>query len=130
MKNKIFLILFLLLKGNPLYSYPSLFFSDEEIFYIRENLQDEEQSINPLYLLAIIYLDSSHWSLWVNHKIIRPETEHVIEGYHLEEVTSSTATFSWTPANTLTPLFFTLHANQTYLSKKRKVIDGLELGGE
>lgn len=118
--------MFLLLNGNSLYSYPSLFFSEKEIFYIRENFQGKEQRANPVYLLAIIYLDSSHWSLWVNHKIISPETGDDLEGYHLEEVTSSTAIFSWTPSNMTTPVFFTLHANQTYLPRERKVIDGIE----
>ena len=116
----------LLINGNSLYSYPSLFFSEEEIFYIRENFQGKEQKTHPLYLLAIIYLDSSHWSLWVNHKIISPETGDEVEGYHLEEVASSTATFSWTPSKTPVPVFFTLHANQTYLPRERKVIDGVE----
>ena len=116
----------LLINGNSLYSYPSLFFSEEEIFYIRENFQGKEQKTHPLYLLAIIYLDSSHWSLWVNHKIISPETGDEVEGYHLEEVTFSTATFSWTPSNTPAPVFFTLHANQTYLPREKKVIEGIE----
>ncbi len=126
MKNKLAFIMFFLLNRNNLYSYPSLFFSEEEIFYIRENFQGQQQKTNPLYLLTIIYLDSSHWSLWVNHKIISPETGGDVEGYHLEEVTFSTVTFSWTPLNTPAPVFFTLHANQTYLPREKKVIDGIE----
>jgi len=133
MKNKILLSLFLLLKGNMLSAYPSLLLTEEEVNHIRESLSGREKGNleesfkgKNLYLSAIIYVDESNWSLWLNNKIIRPETLSDIDGFHLEKVTPQGAKFSWTPPDTVIPATFTLHPYQTYLTKNQKIVDGRE----
>ena len=119
MKNKAcFVILFLFLTETPLLAHLSLLLTEKEVNLIHESLpsHDPHPSSDPgkLHLSAMIYIDEDHWSLWVNDKIIRPETRDNIEGFHLEKVTHEGATFSWTPPNGTVPVTFTLIPPQTY----------------
>jgi hypothetical protein len=126
MKTKGFLSVFLFLWGNELFAYTSLFFTEEDIKSIRENQLDEQPHSLNLHLSALIYMDQNHWTMWANHKIIRPETHGDIDGFHLQRVTPHEATFSWIPAESLIPKTFTLRPSQTYVGKEQKVIDETE----
>ena len=65
--------------------YPSLFFKDEEIVHFYKN-QKVPYSQNDLTLLAILYYDANHWTLWINDKIIRPDNIQELEGFHIKKV--------------------------------------------
>jgi hypothetical protein len=104
--------------GDVLFAHPSLFFTEEDIKAIRDKARGEKDDCLKLHLSALIYMDKNHWCLWVNHKIIRPETRGDIDGFYLESVMPHKVTFSWTPPESLTPKTFTLYPSQTYSAKK------------
>lgn len=104
--------------GSELIAYPSLFFTDEDIKAIQEGESDKTSHRLKLHLSALVYRDQNHWSLWVNHKIIRPETHRNIDGFHLERVRPHEVTFSWISRDSTTPKTFTLRPPQTYVAKE------------
>lgn len=69
----------------------SLFFKDQE-----PSSTHTQMSVKPetLSLGGIIYTDETHWTLWVNGKIIHPETAHTLDGCSIEKVTAEEVTFS------------------------------------
>ncbi|OJW51045.1 MAG: hypothetical protein BGO67_11985 [Alphaproteobacteria bacterium 41-28] len=126
MKAKAFISVILSVWGNELFAYPSLFFTEEDIKSIREDQLDEQPHSLNLHLSALLYIDQNHWSMWINHKIIRPETCHDIDGFHLEGVTAYGATFSRISSESLIPRTFTLRPFQTYIAREQKVVDEIK----
>jgi hypothetical protein len=115
MKNKLLLGIFCLLSASELWSYPSLLLTAEEIRSIHANLPS--QSLSPsgrLFLSAILYVDATHWTVWINNSPLRPESSRDIEGFHIEEVLPRGVTFSWISPKQPMPIIFTLHPGQTY----------------
>lgn len=68
-------------------SYPSLFFKDEEIVHFYKN-KKAPCSQNDLTLLAILYYDNNHWTLWINDKVIRPDNIQELGGVHIKKVSA------------------------------------------
>jgi len=64
-------------------AFPSLFFSPEEMAPL-------QISHAPLVLSGILYTDPTHWSVWLNGEVIRPET--IREDFHIEAVTPTSVT--------------------------------------
>ncbi|HUX79398.1 MAG TPA: hypothetical protein VMW10_06615 [Alphaproteobacteria bacterium] len=118
MQIKLLTSVYLSICGNELIAFPSLFFTDEDIKAIRESKRDKTAHSLKLHLSALVYRDQNHWSLWVNHKIIRPETHRDIDGFHLERVMPHEVTFSWIARDSTTPIIFTLRPSQTYVTKE------------
>ena len=123
MKTKALLSVFFPLWGNELLAYPSLFFTDEEIKAIHEKQLDEKPHSLMLHLSALIYMDENNWCLWVNQKLIHPETCRDIDGFHLLSVMPHEVTFSWVPQDGTTPKTFTLRPSQTYITKDQNIVD-------
>lgn len=73
------------------HTYPSLFFKDEEVARLHESNQE---TCGALSLSAILYYDESHWSLWINDKIICPENAQEMEGFHIKKVSPHEVEFS------------------------------------
>ncbi|MDK3160045.1 hypothetical protein QPK87_26285 [Kamptonema cortianum] len=71
----------------------SLFFSENEVALIKENLTNSKASSQNLSLTSLIYYDDSHWSLWLNKKLFHPENINELEDYELKKVTSTGAHF-------------------------------------
>lgn len=69
-----------------LFSVPALFFSREEM----ATLYPAEAP--PLHLSAILYTDSTHWSVWIKGQLIRPETAQEREDFQVETVTPTSVT--------------------------------------
>lgn len=128
MKNKVLLALCIVLKSEVSLAYPSLFLTDEEINLIHQNFNSTTDkttaNLKNLRLSSIIYIDASHWSLWVNDRMLRTDAVHDIEGFHLEKVMPEGAKFSWTPPGTSTPITFTLQPNQIFIVKTQKIVAG------
>ncbi len=125
MRTKFLMSVFFFLWEDKLFSHPSLLFSESEVSSIRKNLSQSpplSKNSDNLNLLAIVYFDENHWCVWVNHKIIRPENSHDIDGFRLEKVTPHEATFSWLPSESLTPKKFTLYPHQTYIAKEQRIV--------
>lgn len=74
-------------------SYSSLFFKDEEIAHFYKN-EKAPYSQNDLTLLAILYYDATHWALWINDKVIRPDNVQELEGFHIEKVSLQEVTLT------------------------------------
>lgn len=124
MKTKVLLSFIFAFWFNELFAYPSLFYTDQDMEAIHEKGLDEKTRSQRLYLSALIYLDQNHWCLWVNHKIMRPETSHSIDGFHLERVMPHEVTFSWIPQDSTMPNTFTLRPSQTYVANEQKIVAG------
>lgn len=116
-----FLCHVLLCGKNNVCAYPSLFFTQDEMSLIQENRTFEDSG--KLLLLAIVYCDRHHWSLWINHKIIRPENSSEIEGFQIEEVKPFEVTFSWYPQDSKLKKTFTLRPHQAFIRREQKIID-------
>jgi len=101
----------------------SLFFSENEIALIKENLADTKTSSQNLSLTSLIYYDDSHWSLWLNKKLFHPENIHELEGYELKKVTSTGAHFFCH----LNQKAFLLHLHQVYVPFEEKIFDTHEI---
>lgn len=109
----------LLLSRNILWAYPSLFFTDEEMRFIQQNMYSNILTrpfvqAETITLSAIVYIDENHWTLWVNNIALRPETAFGMENLEIVKVRPQNVTFLWAPSNTPTPQTFTLHPGQTY----------------
>ena len=102
----------------------SLFFSENEVALIKENLADTKASSQNLSLTSLIYYDDSHWSLWLNKKLFHPENIHELEGYELKKVTSTGAHFFCR----LNQKAFSLHLHQVYTPFEEKIFDTHEIG--
>ncbi|MBX9786705.1 MAG: hypothetical protein K2Y08_05145 [Alphaproteobacteria bacterium] len=111
MKKKAFLLL-------------SLFFSEDEVALIKENLTDTKAPSQNLSLTSLIYYDDSHWSIWLNKKIFNPENIHELEGYELKKVTPTGAHF-FCHLNQKT---FSLYSHQSYAPFEEKIFDMHEMG--
>ena len=92
MANKILFFFLFIVAAPSAYADFSLFFKSQET-----SSPDVQISITPetLSLGAIIYTDATHWTLWVNGKIIHPETVHTLEKFSIERVTPEDVTFSF-----------------------------------
>jgi hypothetical protein len=91
---------FFVLMPISLLANPSLLFTDEEVSYIRENYLNQktdvqEDSSEKLSLTAIVYFDENHWALWVNNKVIEPESRDQLELVYVEKVSPDEVIFSW-----------------------------------
>lgn len=126
MKNKLLLALCIVLTSTVSFADLSLLLTEEEISLIHQNLSTTGDkttaNLKNIRLVSIIYLDEFHWSLWVNDSLMRAETVHDVEGFHVEKVTPHGAKFSWTHPGTSFPIMFTLQPNQTYIAKKQMKI--------
>ena len=110
MRVRLLSFLFILSRSEALLAHPSLFFTQEEIDSLRGQ---EDNALEKLNLSAIVYLDKDHWSLWINHKIIRPENRHDLSGFKIEDVTPFEVKFSSTDPLISPPSFFTLRPHQS-----------------
>jgi len=126
MKNKAYLctanILFLWL--SPLLAYPSLLLTENEIKLIRQNhlSQSNANNIQHLFLSGIIYVDASHWILWLNNKTVHPNSLLQIKGLHIKKVMPHKVEFMWNSLHSTQPITFTLRPNQLYLVKENRII--------
>ena len=102
----------------------SLFFSENEIALIKENLVDSKAYSQNLSLTSLIYYDDNHWSLWLNKKLFHPENIHELENYELKKVTPTGAHFSCR----LNQKTFSLHLYQVYAPLEEKIFDMHEIG--
>lgn len=102
----------------------SLFFSENEIALIKENLADTKASPQNLSLTSLIYYDDSHWSLWLNKKLFHPDNIHELKDYDLKKVTPTGAYF-FCHLNQKT---FLLHLHQVYTPFEEKIFDMYEIG--
>lgn len=99
MSIRIMLSGFFVLMPTNLLANPSLLFTDEEVSNIRENYSNQktdvqEDSSEKLFLTAIVYFDENHWALWVNNKVIKPETRDQLGLVYVEKVSPDEVTFS------------------------------------
>lgn len=124
-----FLITFTLFPFIPsLLAHSSLFFTDSEIHLIRQNLLSQNKlnkttsNSEELYLSAIVYIDGRNWTLWLNNRMIRSNDPYQIKGFRIESVTPFEVKFSWTASPSTIPKTFTLHPNQVFYGKERRVI--------
>ena len=83
-----------------LFSFPSLFFSPEEIV-------PPQIPPKPLILSAILYTDPTHWAVWINDCIIRPETTR--DDFQIEDVTPTTVMVSRPYSGEESPEMVTLY---------------------
>lgn len=113
MKNKLFLILVLPFLSQSAHGYPSLFLKQDK----------NHQKSNKLSLSSLLYLDSSHWSLWINDEIICPDSSRNIQEFHIEYVGPFEVKFSWIPPHSTEKEHFTLHSHQAFLIDEKKIID-------
>ncbi len=83
--------------------YPSLFQKHDEIVSTK----------NRISLSALLYRDTSHWTVWINGQKITPDHQDNLQAVLIEEVTSQEVTFSWTPSNSTQKQIITLRPGQT-----------------
>lgn len=102
----------------------SLFFSENEVALIKENLTDSKASSQNLSLTSLIYYNDSHWSLWLNKKLFHPDNIHELEGYDLKKVTPTGGHFFCH----FNQKAFSLHLHQTYSPSEEKIFDIHEMG--
>ena len=118
----------LFLSPRPLGSYPSLLLTEHEIHLIHQhlspenNLHNKDSNSSDFSLSGIVYVDATHWSLWLNKRMIRPDNLHQIKGVNIEKVTPLMVKFSWFPPHSTLPILFTLRPNQIYLGKENRVV--------
>ena len=127
LKNIFFLLLFLY--PFPLLAeFPSLFFTETEInliknkFLFQNKLEKIEITPENLYSSAILYVDNTHWTLWLNHQMVHASDPHPISGYHIEKVTPLAAVFSYLPSQPSPPKKFTLPVHHIFLGTENKII--------
>lgn len=133
-KNRALLTILFLFWKNELQAYPSLFFTEEEVNSILENLSRTQQTPSPnplknterLFFSGITYFDNTHWILWINDKAINKKTLHKLAPFHVLKVKPNLVKFSWLPPGTMVRKFFELHPGQTYDIGAQKVIDGIK----
>lgn len=111
---------FVVLMPTSLLANSSLFFTDEEVRYIRENYSNQKPDIQEelsekLSLTAIAYFDENHWVLWVNNKVIEPETRDQLGLVYVEKVSPDEVMFSW---KSLPSKIFSLHPPETIILQK------------
>lgn len=120
MRNRIRLSGFFVLMPTSLLATSSLLFTDEEVSYIRENYSNQKTDIQEepsekLSLTAIVYFDEKHWALWVNNKIIEPETRDQLDLVYVEKVNPDEVIFSW---KSFPSKIFSLHPPETIILKR------------
>lgn len=107
-----------LLNWHDLWAQPSLFLSTEEIYSIYSHLPspiiEKPCGSESLSLLAILYVDKNHWSVWANNRILRSEISLDIDGFHIEQILFNSVTFSWISTDSSTVITFSLRPGQTY----------------
>lgn len=91
------------------HTYPSLFFKDEEIARLHESNQETCEALS---LSSILYYDESHWCLWINDKIIRPENAEELMEFQIEKVSPDEVEFSQRSAEGKISEIFTLRPYQ------------------
>lgn len=111
---------FFVLMPSDLFAISSLLFTDEEVSFIEENFSQLktdplEVPYEKLSLTAIVYFDDGHWSLWVNDKMIGPETQDHLDPFYVEKVTPDEVTFSWKASPSK---IFSLRPPQTIMFEK------------
>lgn len=119
------------LKANP-GSY-SLLFSPYEVSLIREHREgggDLTSVVAPLaklgalYLGSILYVDSDHWTVWLNDRVIHAGDSLQFENFHLHNILPDGVSLSWRPEGSLKPVNVELNPHQTYLCEKDAVVSG------
>jgi hypothetical protein len=91
MRNKCRLFFLFFMASSSTHAEFSLFFKDQEPSFTHTQMPIKKETLS---LGAIIYTDETHWTLWVNGKIIHPETAHTLEGFSIERVTAEEVTFA------------------------------------
>lgn len=123
MRSRVSNFILLSLLPYPLFATPSLFFTEKEVHLIYQTLSAETApQQKDLFLTGILYVDTHHWSLWIGKTIITHHTRHQLKDFQIEQVTPFRVTFSWVPVPTAQPIRFTLHPNQLFSSKEKRVI--------
>ena len=110
----------------PLWGYPSLFFTKQEVHLMNQKFLSQNKNTEWLYLSALIYVDADHWTLWLNHQVIHASDPQMFHGFHIEKVTPFAAEFSWLPPQSILPIRFSLRSHQIFLGKERKIIQNLK----
>ena len=89
----------------------SLFFSQTELKMLSNHLKAPGEISKNLSLNSLLYLDDTHWSLWINQKLFHPQNIHDLENYELKKVTPQGAHFFCS----LDQKSFILKPNQVYV---------------
>jgi hypothetical protein len=79
------LFLVLCLTQNGL-THPSLFFTEEELNSVFQK---------SLHLTGILFMDDSHWTLWMNGKPITPKNIKFVDPFRILKVTADGVTIGW-----------------------------------
>src|SRR5947208_16308278 len=128
MKNNLCMNVFILLMKTQLLAHPTLLLTKEEIDYIQKNFSKNEKNASSnqakLYLSAIIYIDTFHWSLQINDKIIRSDNFPNNDHFHIEKVLPHKVMFSWVSKDTGMTYRFYLRPHQTYFASSQKIVEG------
>jgi hypothetical protein len=117
-------IVLLFLFAPTLLAQPSLFFTENEIKLIHQNMAFTHKldKSYDLYLSSIVYVDEAHWTLWLNNQIIHATDPQQLEHFQIKRVTAFQVEFSWLPSHSTIPLRFTLRPHQIYRGRENRVI--------
>jgi len=91
---------------------PSLFFTQEEVQYIRKSTDEMKSSNKTLHLSGILFIDKTHWAVWINGKCFRPENQHELKNAKIDKVTSNQVIMTITDPNSQKKYSVTLLPNQ------------------
>lgn len=110
-----------------LWAHTSLFFTQREVRLICQNLlpvnkSKRDTSCPALYLSAIVYIDATHWAIWLNNRMIRSDDPHQINGFYIERVTPIEVKFSCDESPSSIPKTFTLRPHQVFYGKENEFI--------
>jgi hypothetical protein len=86
MKNVVVLTL-ITLYFPILHAHPSLFFTQDEMNIINKKENKNNILADSLLLTSLLYIDDTHWAVWINGKCIRPENLNELEDMKIVEVT-------------------------------------------
>ncbi|MBA3813087.1 MAG: hypothetical protein H0X26_01125 [Alphaproteobacteria bacterium] len=112
----------------PLWAHPSLFFTEKDVslinqsFFLKRQVIKTDKEKENLYLSALVYVNETHWTLWLNNRMIHSTDPHTIQGFHIEKVTPLEAVFSWHSPQSKAPLRFALRSHEMFLGNEKKVI--------
>lgn len=113
---------------NSLLAQPSLFFTEKEVRFIQKNIflnnkvKETGENSKILHLSSLIYIDESHWTLWLNDQILHATDSPQIDGFHIEKVTPFSVEFSYLLPQSTIPLKFTLCPHQIYWGGKNRIL--------
>lgn len=100
---------------SRLEAHSSLFFTSDEMNAINKKENKDKGLTQSLSLSSILYLDESHWTVWINGKRLHPENPYVLKTIRIEKVTEHQVTITCKDQDEI----LTLLPNQTVTVSQR-----------